>query len=369
MIQTRHFPLSTLWKSKEELLLLTFLFLNSLLGLVYFQSISNLRFTFIFFTYITLVLYFNKIKQDTSKVLKYSLKVFAIYLYCWIAYWLTLSVLGIDWTDQQARSLSGSAQAAIVPFIGIYLLAHQTNLRESSSQTFKFWLNLTLSLLASFLFDSRVLYLTLIVLIFIILFQYRSLRIFTFVGASFMAVAIFSSILGNLGLLSGSNSTGWFLNQTSNSQRYLELLNNPRNSDADRSIQISCATRIILKESPLKNEVFGYGQNQHKKIMVQCTPDIDRLIVRPVGFAAYLIDFGLFGLFGFLLVFAKRVIEIMRSTLKEKIFFVLMLAILTGWSLITNYLDNSVLFLLFFSPYFLIFGRDMNQFKLSEQVS
>lgn len=369
VIQSRSLPLSRLWKCREELLLSIFLFLNSLFGLIYFQSISNARFTLIFFTYIILILYFSKVKQDTSKVAKYSLNAFGIYLYCWIAYWLVLSILGIDWTNEQARSLSGSAQAAIVPFIGIYLLAQKTNLREPIRKTFSFWVNLTLSLLAAFLYDSRVFYLTLIVLIFVILFQYRSMKVLTYVVASFIAVALFSNILGNLSLLSESNSTSWFLNQTSNSERYVQLINNPRTSDADRSIQISCSTRIIMKESSFKNQVFGYGQNQHKKVMVQCTPDIERLIVRPVGFAAYLVDFGLFGLFGFFVVFVKRIIEIMRSNLEKKIYFLLILIFVMSWSLITNYLDNSVLLVVFFTSYFLNFVRDDVLAKLPRQNS
>jgi hypothetical protein len=113
----------------------------------------------------------------------------------------------------------------------------------------------------------------------------------------------------------------------------------------------------LLRKSSAKNLIFGYGQNNHKTVLVECWPEIHRSIVRPVGYAAFIIDFGLFGIIMIALLFTKRVILILKFRTPGRLLFITLFTLLMMWSLVTNYLDHSFLYIVLFTNFFLDFSK------------
>jgi hypothetical protein len=122
-------------------------------------------------------------------------------------------------------------------------------------------------------------------------------------------------------------------------------------TDQDRASHTTCAAHLLISGTTAQ-ALFGYGQDQHKKAMLQC-PELKRflhpqqIIVRSSALSAYVINYGFVGLF-LLLMAIFHAIKRASSRLERKAkviwlpFFVLALC----WSLIVDYRDNLIFWLL-----------------------
>jgi hypothetical protein len=101
--------------------------------------------------------------------------------------------------------------------------------------------------------------------------------------------------------------------------------------------------------------VFGYGQNAHKDVMRRClsaenlTLDSKKL-VRPVGYAAYIVDYGLLGVVLLMVIVFKSTLKAYKTKFgAEKVFLILWIL---SWSLVTNDLDHLFVYIVLLLNYF-----------------
>ena len=347
--------------SKVELTILVYLITNCVLSFYYQQANSSLRFTILFSTFLVFLIYIKSIHQNLQSFSRNTLRFFSIYLYCWVAYWIVLAALGIDWGSQQSKSLAGSSYAAIVPFVGLSVLSYAYCFYKTNLINKLFWINFVTTIVASQLFDSRALYLSIFILSGYLLISKFSIKMATKLIFSFVMALIVSNLLGTLAPPQSTNTYKSSSVQLENLKDSINFIDQPRVSDEDRSHQIRCATRLITRESQFTNLLFGYGQNNHKTELLRCyglDPSTPGSGVRPVGYAAFIVDFGIVGLLGILVLYLKRMKQLL---FKEKsVLFSITLTLLIFWSLITNYLDHSLLLLILFLDFFSLFRRSLH---------
>jgi hypothetical protein len=343
--------------SKLELIALFYLFTSTVINLLINPNFSSTRFTLIYFTFLIISLYLTQHEQNIDVFRVKTLWFFSIYLYIWLIYWILLSLIGIDWQVAQAHTFAGSSYAAIIPMAGIFLWAIALKIKPNRLLWQLFGLNFSLTLLAAQLYDSRALFLSLLILALILCFSRYSLHFVATISLAFVVAVVFSNLLSFIGFENKSNALPWYVSQISVAPSNVQLINKPRESDEDRSRSIKCATEKLLRKSSAKNLIFGYGQNNHKTVLVECWPEIHRSIVRPVGYAAFIIDFGLFGIIMIALLFTKRVILILKFRTPGRLLFITLFTLLMMWSLVTNYLDHSFLYIVLFTNFFLDFSK------------
>ena len=348
--------------SKLELIALFYLFTSTVINLLINPNFSSTRFTIIYFTFLVISLYLSQHEQNIDVFRVKTLWFFSIYLYLWITYWILLSLIGIDWQVAQAHTFAGSSYAAIIPMAGMFLWALALRIKPTKLLWRLFGLNFSLTLLAAQLYDSRALFLSLLILALILCFSRYSLRFVATILLAFVAAVAFSNLLNFLGFDKQSDALPWYVSQISVAPSNVQLLNDPRESDEDRSQSIKCATEKLLRNSSAQHLIFGYGHNNHKTVLVECWPEINRTIVRPVGYAAFIIDFGLFGIIAISSLFTKRVIQILKSRTPGRLISITVFTLLMMWSLVTNYLDHSFIYIVLFTNFLLDFSksRSMN---------
>ena len=353
----KNFKIVKFKNSKLELITLFYLFTSTLITLIVNPNFSSLRFTIIYFTFLILSVYVMQFPQSIEGFSVKSLWFFSIYLYVWLIYWLLLSLIGIDWQIAQAQTFAGSSYAAIIPMAGIFLWAIALRLKPTRVLWQLFGLNFSLTLLAAQLYDSRALFLSLLILAGLLFFSRHSLRFVATILLAFVVTVAFSNLLSFVGFENKSDALPWYLSQISVAPSNLQLVNNPRESDNDRSQSIKCATEKLFRKSSVRHLFFGYGQNNHKTVLVECWPEIKRSIVRPVGYAAFVIDFGLCGIILICLLFTKRVIQILKNRTPDRLLSLTLLTLLMMWSLVTNYLDHSFIYIVLFTNFLLDFSK------------
>jgi len=349
--------------SKVELIVLSYLILNCVFSFYFHPANSSLRFAILFSTFLIFLIYIRSIPQNLEGLSRNSIRFFSIYLYSWLAYWIILAILRFDWGSQQSKSLAGSSYAAIVPFIGLYLLGYTYCFYRTKVVARLFWMNFIVTIVASQLFDSRVLYLSIFILIGYLLITKFSVNLVTKLVLSFIAALIMSNLLGALAPPQSTNTYKSSSTQLENLKDSINFVGKPRLSDEDRSHQIRCATTLITDKSRFSNLLFGYGQNNHKTELLRCyglDPSTPGSGVRPVGYAAFVVDFGIVGLFGIAVLYFKRIKMLIFE--QRSILLSISLTLLIFWSLITNYLDHSLLLLILFLDYFSIFKRSLELF-------
>jgi hypothetical protein len=345
-------------------LLLLYLLISTVIKMLISPSHSTLRFTLILASYVVLREYILRKPQDSKNLKRFNIFGYSMYLYSWLFYGVLLSLLGIDWNEKQANWWAGSAYAAIIPSLGIYVMAFYF-LQDKSKSTKYFWTNFAFTFVAAYLFDSRVLYfsaISLILLILILNFSFRTLSKILIVA--FLTFSV-TSVMSYNGINNGSGPREWYSSQTLNTQKNLQLITNPRDSDEDRSWQINCAVKLVLNlqdnrilesnSHTVIQSIFGYGQNNHKRVLLRCfgmEPKSSSGDVRTVGFAAYLLDFGILGFALLALLILQQGISLVRFGNKNSWILLACFGQLLSFALITNYLDHSILFLGLFTTYF-----------------
>jgi len=347
---------------KIETVTLFYLLINTCLSFSSAPSISQMRFILIFCTFILLLIILS---QEFIKIEKLSLiaqLTSSLYLYMWIAYWIILVVLKIDWADQQSKSLAGSVYSAIVPLFGIYILAYSFVTDGSENIKKLFWINYPLTILASLLFDTRALLMAIVVLTFTLILYKRSLKFLFRILAVFVITMIVSNFVGNFALADSKNIHKGSITQLESIVQDVRLLDNAKPSDGDRSYQIKCITNLVLFGSTPFHAFFGYGQNSHKEIRYKCpdfAPSDPGAPIRPVGYAAFIYDFGLIGLFLIIIIYVKRSKQLLKG--RGGIFLFMLLSFIMAWSLVTNFLDHTLVLMVIFLNY-------LNYFRMSSDI-
>jgi hypothetical protein len=341
-------------QEKYKLFFIIYLLVNTTISSALDFNVSNLRFLLLFLNLSILLLVLPRIPQNKDKLSQICAAGIKINLYFWFAYWLLLKYLKIDWAQQQSVSWAGTAYAAIVPSVGLLLLLFIRNKEPEKKIEKSYLFFFSISVFTSVFYDSRVLNFAVILSATVISIKFRTIKnivimVSIFISSQFAANAIvFGEVSLNIRNINLVSNPSEYASSFSES---LQFINNPRTSDLDRSTQIKCSTKLIVSDSRIFNTIFGYGQNSHKKIMLKCLP-IDLQVlnkggpVRPVGYAAYVIDFGLFGLFGLvtlLIVIAK---ELIHS--KSGMYYFLILLLLMSFSLVTNYLEHVLVYQVLF---------------------
>ena len=348
--------------SKVEISILVYLILNCVISFYFHHANSSLRFAVLFSTFLIFMIYIKSSQQNLESLSRNSIRFFSLYLYCWVAYWIVLAAIGIDWGSQQSKSLAGSSYAAIVPFVGLSALSYAYCFYKTNLINKLFWINFVTTIVASQLFDSRALYLSIFILSGYLLISKFSIKMATKLILSFVMALIVSNLLGTLAPPQSTNTYKSSSVQLENLKDSINFVDQPRVSDEDRSHQIRCATKLITRESRFVNLLFGFGQNNHKTELLRCyglDPSTPGSGVRPVGYAAFIVDFGIVGVLGILVLYIKRMKQLLFR--EKSVLLSITLTLLIFWSLITNYLDHSLLLLVLFLDYFSFFRQSLQQ--------
>jgi hypothetical protein len=351
---------SSLGIHKIELYVAFYFLLNCLISFLMFKSQSSFRYLLIFFTLLVFLIYFSVCEQEKRDFSRKIIIFFSIYLYAWTFYWIILAILDIDWANQQSKFIAGSSYASIVPFVGVYLLSYLFLQGTTRKISVVFWINFPLTIIASQLYDSRALYISILLLVFLLIFHRFSVKKMSKILLSVFTALLLSNMIGSLAPANSSNTYKSSTQQLENAKDSLRLIDNPRSSDQDRSHQITCATKLIFADSSVFNAFFGYGQDQHKRILLKCyglDPSTPGSGVRPVAYAAFIVDYGALGIVCILLLYTKRIMQLVQD--RNFVLLESCLTILLAWSLVTNYLDHGLLFLILFLDFLLFFKKSI----------
>ena len=125
-------------------------------------------------------------------------------------------------------------------------------------------------------------------------------------------------------------------------------------------MQIKCSVRLITQSSSLKEKVFGFGQSLHKSMMYKCSnldPSTPGAPARPVGFAAFVVDYGLLGIILALALFFKLMFISIRN--RNSLINLIVLFLIPGWLFIANILDHSFIYIIIFLNYIYQFNKQI----------
>jgi hypothetical protein len=345
-------------KNKTGVLFIVYLMLNTAISLFGDFQISNLRFILLYGCLFLIVLYIGKIPQDKSKIIPITSFCIRANLYVWVFYWIFLYLINVDWAAQQAKTWAGTTYAALIPSVGLLLLLLIENESNRKIPSLKYQVYFFTSVLASILYDSRVLSSATLLALIYLAFRKRSIK-----GISvLLALLVMGQVAGSLMVASNLSvnvsKIGGITNPLDQVGTLLDsaqFVYAPRPSDLDRSQQINCSTKLMFLESGLQNKIFGYGQNAHKDVMRRCLPEGDealdsKILVRPVGYAAYIVDFGLFGVLLLMVLVLKSIQSAYKTKFgAEKAFLILWIL---SWSLITNDLDHLFIYIVLLLNFF-----------------
>jgi hypothetical protein len=144
-----------------------------------------------------------------------------------------------------------------------------------------------------------------------------------------------------------------------------QFINNPRVSDIDRSTQIKCANELIFKANNISEFLFGFGQSKHKSVMLKCY-GVDQSApgtgVRPVGYAAFLVDYGFLGVFLIILLLIKNLQSLYR--VQGSILELSLVLFAPSCLLLTNAIDSSFIFCILFLNLIYNFRRNIPKFLI-----
>lgn len=368
--------------NKIQIIFILYLFVNTLTSFLDNLLTSNLRFISLYGSLLILLLFLQRTPQDNSRIENVTLFCIRANLFTWVLYWIFLKMINVDWATQQAKTWAGTSYAALVPSIGLMLLLliGDESVRKIPSRGYHAYF--FVSVIASVIYDSRVFSAAIFVVLIYLVFRVRSAReiallLVLLIGgqitgnvmvASKVSINLYSNLFSTNGKVNNLSELTKSINpigQVKSLSESAQFINNPRASDLDRSQQINCATRLITLESKWQNMLFGYGQSAHKQVMWKCLPvgsltsDTNKLI-RPVGYAAYIVDFGVLGILLLLILVFKIILQTLKTEFgRQKVFLILWIL---SWSLITNDLDHLFVYLI------LLFNF-LGEFKDKSKVS
>jgi len=363
----------TIKNVKIEILLLTYLLVNSIISLFLNSdhsklrnyNESTLRFIAVYLAIMIFVVTFNTIPQDFFNVIKVSIILFSVNLYIWVTYWLILKIFGVNWELEQAKSYSGSTYAALLPAFG--LLLHLVLFKNSSDKFLRssFIVNFLITLLATYLYSSRVLFGVLLIVSIILIVNMRKFIPVILFGISIIFVVFTQSIFtpgvsSNYQTITNDKTNFFSMEKFNELKSSINFVFSPRLTDGDRSSQIKCSINLITDSASLKEKVFGFGQSVHKSMMYRCAgldPSTPGAPARPVGIAAFILDYGLMGVGLALVLFLKLVFLSCRS--KNTFTNLVILFLIPGWLFVANVLDHSFIYIVLFLNYIYRFNEQI----------
>jgi hypothetical protein len=341
------------------------LFLNSNNSKLRNYNESTLRFIIIYVAVMIFVVTFNTIPQDFFNVIKVSIILFSVNLYIWVTYWLILKIFGVNWELEQAKSYSGSTYAALLPAFG--LLLHLVLFKNSSDKFLRssFIVNFLITLLATYMYSSRVLFGVLLIVSIILIVNMRKFIPVILFGISIIIVVFTQSIFtpgvsSNYQTITNDKTNFFSMEKFNELKSSINFVFSPRLTDGDRSSQIKCSINLITDSASLKEKVFGFGQSVHKSMMYRCAgldPSTPGAPARPVGIAAFILDYGLMGVGLALVLFLKLVFLSCRS--KNTFTNLVILFLIPGWLFVANVLDHSFIYIVLFLNYIYRFNEQI----------
>lgn len=342
-----------------RIIVISYFILNTLLSILFEFDVSKLRFLNIFVSLFILTAALEIWKTKSIRINSVVRKALYVNLFIWISYYVILRVFGIDWNYQQAVTYVGSTYAAFVPAIGLVMLLlfeQNTKVRNLSFGYLTYYAG---SVVASQIYYSRVLEFAVVVTTLLAIIIKRNIIATVTVILVFMGSF---SISGPAITLQDSNPS--VVDMAKRTKSSINFIAKPRASDFDRSQQIRCSTKLIVFNEKFLVMLFGYGQNNHKTALKACTeaksgPVETGQIVRPVGYAAIITDFGLVGLGLLLVLFALTFIRIRHE--KGSLLYSVMLLQIASWSLVTNFLDHEAIFLILLMNLFGAMAREFRE--------
>ena len=336
--------------------LLVYLFLNSFISFFKYQEISSLRFCLIIFC-VTVLYFYTKSHKPKLNYIAVNRAIY-IYIFSWLSYYFILKFLNLDWTTQQSITWAGSTYAAIPVVIGLYILYLNQKSTPYKNIDYNFIIYISISTALAVLYDSRTLLIALIVFltIYFTLNLKRTVLLFT---TSLAVLFAFTTSLF-IRFESSSEVLKYIATTPFSIVESVQFVNNTRESDLDRKNQIKCAQELISLNESTVRYIFGYGQNQHKRVLLSCYTlkgftVSDYQIVRPVGYSAFLVDFGVLGLLLLTFSIANNLKSFYASKVRIE-FYTLYFTIIL-WSLVTNYLDNMLIYFILFLDLGLQYSR------------
>lgn len=359
---------STFGKYTLVIITLGYLLSNAFISLITGYRITNLRgynqssirMIIIYASFIVFIFSINSIKQNYKNINELLILLTSSVLFSWVIYGLILKSFGVDWANEQAKTWAGSSYASIIPVYGLYLSFIYK--KSSKKYLFLFIINYCFSIIASQLFDSRIMLAALLFLSAYIIFKsliswrnYKKTLVFSLIILVIYSFLIMSPIK--------NNSLEIIYTQIISLKDSAQFINNPRVSDIDRSTQIKCANELIFKANNVSDFLFGFGQSKHKSVMLKCY-GVDQSApgtgVRPVGYAAFLVDYGFLGVFLIILLLIKNLQSIYR--LQGSILELFLVLFAPSCLLLTNAIDSSFVFCIIFLNLIYNFRRNIPQF-------
>jgi len=355
-----------LWRSKKlklrslesenylKLFALSYFLINTTISLIDEFSFSKIRFLNLFISSLLILFVLQSQNGKNPNSLKVAKIAFHINLYLWLIYYIAHRLLGIDWNNQQAVTYVGSSYAALIPAAGLIILLIAEAHEKSKKLSVSFYIYFAGSVIASQIYYSRILELCVIILIALVIAIKRSPQaalgiLLAFSAAFILSGKIVDANYGHVSTLKVTNPTILDLGEEITTS--IKFVSNPRPGDADRGQQIRCSTRLVAKNKDLKIVLFGFGQNNHKVALRSCTEELvgpipaDKLI-RPVGYAALVTDFGIVGIVLILSLIFQVAVKMRRE--KYFLLYLILIAEISMFSFITNNLDHEFLYMILF---------------------
>jgi len=354
------------WKRLLVLILILFLLLNTLVSAALNFHLANLRFITLYSSIAVLFAFTNLYEQEIKKAANFFKVSFTIHNFFWVGNWYILTVLGLDWNLQQSINWAGSSYAALVPSASLFVMLYLSKL-EKKPISISFWISYIVLIIASQIYDSRVMEFTIILVTVTIFFWFMSVGNLVTV----LTFGILALSLSNVSVSYYDRNFTTYTNAKVNLVKSLEVLTesstfltSPRRTDRDRNVQIECANRIMLSFDRPFNSIFGFGQDNHKTILWDCVissflSNNGSGIIRPVGYAAFLIDFGLVGL----TLFGGVVVFLLLALPRKPFLSRIILLYLLSWALLTNNLDHTFFYLVVVFGMLIIESKDFSKSK------
>jgi hypothetical protein len=368
--------ISSLFNNKSlhapENILLLYLFLNSVISIFSNNGTSSLRFILLFLNLLVLNMARDSVKSNSDGIGKIVSISFFVYLSGWLLHFYLLKFLKIDWISNQSITWSGTSFAAFPVALGLLFLLIKFSEDQLGSSRNLFFAYFTLTLLASQLYYSRVLFIItgLAILLFFlkslvldklprILLNFAVVGILSFIVLFVGNVSVPGSALGSSKIESSdginavvTKTTDLVLAQAISAKASANFIVDPKTRDIDRQMQLFCAFSVVSNADHVINRIFGFGQNRHKTELLSC-PEIQQFLregqneFRPVGYSAYLVDYGFFGAAILFLIFILNLVRITRSVSKNKLWLVFYF-VAACWPLLSNINDEVILYLVLF---------------------
>jgi hypothetical protein len=353
---TKSSSLIPIKKKQIEILFLLFLIINSLISLVSYYplndlrgyNLSTIRFLVIYCSFLIIISLKDKETTINKKLISFyfllSLSALSLYL-------VILRFMGIDWGLMQAKLYAGSKYAVFDVIIGLLIILKFTPKQYYFSFRNIFLYYFSLSIFTAYLMNSRLLFGALILVsIFLILTLekwFQKIIICLFCILSILTQDVFTAKESSEYKPETKNYKLFDTSKLKNVFDSMNFLIAPRETDSGIKKEIDCSANLILNSERKFNSLFGYGTSSHRSLLYSCygssilTPGAP---VRPVGMSAFLIDYGIFGV---LFLFCIVLIRVWKSIRIHKSYEFIIIFCFTSTSLfLVNILDNSLFWLI-----------------------